>query len=69
MDMAVKMAHLWSDNDSGGARIQEGCLGGYADIFIETYKQVAWFRKYAIIPCAGGRYISCHDWFYHDGGR
>jgi propionyl-CoA carboxylase beta chain len=42
MDMAVKMgAPMIGLNDSGGARIQEALLGGYADIFIETYKQVA----------------------------
>ena len=41
MDMAIKMgAPMIGLNDSGGARIQEGVrsLGGYADIFLETYK-------------------------------
>jgi hypothetical protein len=36
-------------NDSGGARIQEGrvrSLGGYADIFIETYKLQELFHKF-----------------------
>jgi propionyl-CoA carboxylase beta chain len=43
MDMAVKMgAPMIGLNDSGGARIQEGVRSlGYADFFIETYKQVA----------------------------
>lgn len=41
MDLAVKVgAPIIGLNDSGGARIQEGVrsLGGYADIFLETYR-------------------------------
>jgi hypothetical protein len=32
---------------------------GYADIFIETYRQVAWFRKYRLLwaPALVERYI------------
>jgi acetyl-CoA carboxylase carboxyltransferase component len=44
MDMAVKMgAPMIGLNDSGGARIQEGCAlwVGMLIFFIETYKQVA----------------------------
>jgi propionyl-CoA carboxylase beta chain len=58
MDMAVKMAHLWSDNDSGGARIQEGCLLGVCWYFYRNVQASGVIPQIsAIIPCAGGRYI------------
>jgi acetyl-CoA carboxylase carboxyltransferase component len=45
--MAQNGAPMIGFNDSGGARIQKGrALGGYADIFIETYASRRGFRKY-----------------------